>query len=87
MIAFVIGIYWVAHGIMEIFGAFSVKEGRVWGLVLGIISIVAGAIILEYPMSSLVTLSIVIGTWLVILGILEVAGAWQLRNVARRIGI
>lgn len=87
VVAFVIGIYWVAHGIMEIFGAFSLREGRVWNLVLGLISIVAGAIILEYPIDSLVTLSIVVGTWLVILGIIEVAGAWQVRNVARRIGV
>ena len=35
VVAFVIGIYWVAHGIMEIFGAFSLREGRGWNLVLG----------------------------------------------------
>ena len=31
VMAFVIGIYWVAHGIMELVGAFSHNEGRVWG--------------------------------------------------------
>jgi uncharacterized membrane protein HdeD (DUF308 family) len=86
VMAFVIGIYWVAHGIMEIFGAFSLQRGRVWGIVLGIISIAAGAVILVYPISSLVILALVVGTWLVILGIIEVVGAWQLRNVARKVG-
>ncbi|MEA2536163.1 MAG: hypothetical protein QOF11_397 [Chloroflexota bacterium] len=86
VMAFVIGIYWVAHGIMEIFGAFSVQQGRVWGIVLGIISVLAGGVILLYPISSLVILSVVVGTWLVILGVIEVVGAWRLRNVSRRIG-
>jgi uncharacterized membrane protein HdeD (DUF308 family) len=87
VMAFVIGIYWVAHGIMEIFAAFSGQQRRVWGIVLGIISILAGAVILQYPISSLVILSVVVGSWLVILGILEVAGAWQLRNAARQLGV
>jgi uncharacterized membrane protein HdeD (DUF308 family) len=87
VMAFVIGIYWVAHGIMEIFAALSGRESRFWRLILGIVSILAGAVILEYPISSLVLLSVVVGTWLVILGVIEIAGAWQLRNAARKLGI
>jgi hypothetical protein len=30
---------------------------------------------------------VVVGSWLVILGILEVAGAWQLRNAVRRLDV
>jgi uncharacterized membrane protein HdeD (DUF308 family) len=87
VMAFVIGIYWVAHGIMEIFAALSGRESRFWRLILGIVSILAGAVILEYPISSLVLLSVVVGTWLVILGVIEIAGAWQLRNAASKLGI
>ena len=84
VMAFVIGIYWVAHGIMELVGAFSHKQGRIWNIVLGIISIVAGFIILEYPITSLATLALVVGIWLVILGIMEIFAAFQLRSLAKR---
>ena len=82
VMAFVIGIYWVAHGIMELVGAFSRNEGRVLGVVVGVISIVAGFIILEYPITSLATLALVVGIWLVILGIMQIVAAFQLRNLA-----
>lgn len=84
VMAFVIGIYWIAHGIMELFGAFQVKQGRVLGIVIGVISIIAGAIIVEYPIASLATLSLVVGIWLVILGIMEIVAGFQLRSAAHR---
>ena len=85
VMAFVIGIYWVANGIMELIAAFQVQEGRVWGIVLGIISIVAGAIILQYPISSLVTLALVVGVWLVVLGVFQVVAAFQLRSAVKKV--
>jgi len=84
VMAFVIGIYWIAHGIIEIIGAFQVKQGRVLGLVIGIISIIAGAIIVQYPIASLATLSLVVGIWLVILGIMEIVAGFQLRSTEHR---
>ncbi len=49
VMAFVIGIYWVAHGIIELVGAFSRKEGRGMAIVFGVILFVARVIILENP--------------------------------------
>jgi len=87
VIAFVIGIYWVAHGIIELVGAFSNKEGRNWAIFLGIVSIIAGFIILEYPIASIATLALVVGIWLVILGGMEIFAALQLRSAAKKAGI
>jgi uncharacterized membrane protein HdeD (DUF308 family) len=84
VIAFVIGIFWVAHGIIELVGAFSNKVGRNWAVFFGIVSIIAGFIILEYPIASIATLALVVGIWLVILGIMEIFAAFQLRNAARK---
>jgi uncharacterized membrane protein HdeD (DUF308 family) len=69
---------------MELFGAFQVKQGRVLGIVIGVISIIAGAIIVEYPIASLATLSLVVGIWLVILGIMEIVAGFQLRSTEHR---
>ena len=87
VIAFVIGIYWVAHGIIELVGAFSSKEGRNWAIFLGIVSIIAGFIILEYPIASIATLALVVGIWLVILGVMEIFAAFRLRSAAKQAGI
>lgn len=84
VIAFVIGIYWVAHGIIELVGAFSNKEGRNWAIFFGIVSIIAGIIILEYPIASIATLALVVGIWLVILGVMEIVAAFQLRSAAQK---
>ena len=86
VMAFVIGIYWVAHGIIELVGAFSRKEGRGMAIVFGVISIVAGFFILEYPIGSLATLTWVIGIWLVILGVFEIFAAFRLRSAAAHAG-
>ena len=87
VIAFVIGIYWVAQGIVELVGAFSSKEGRNWAIFLGIVSIIAGFIILEYPIASIATLALVVGIWLVILGAMEIFAAFQLRSAAKQAGV
>jgi uncharacterized membrane protein HdeD (DUF308 family) len=83
VMAFVIGIYWFVHGIMVLVGAFSRKEGRGWAIFVGVISMLAGLVILEYPISSLATLALVVGVWLVIMGIVEVIGAFRLRSAAK----
>jgi uncharacterized membrane protein HdeD (DUF308 family) len=84
VMAFVIGIYWVAHGIIELVGAFSTKVGRNWAIFMGVISIIAGIVILEYPIASLATLALVVGIWLVILGVFELYAAFRLRSLARQ---
>ena len=83
VMAFVIGIYWIARGIIELVGAFTTKEGRNWAIFIGVVSIIAGFIILEYPIASLETLALVVGIWLVILGIMEIYGAFRLRGLAK----
>ena len=77
---FVLGIFWLVQGIMTFVAAFSVKEGRNWRIFSGILGIVAGVIILTYPISSAVTLAFVGGIWLVVLGITQVVAGFRLRS-------
>jgi uncharacterized membrane protein HdeD (DUF308 family) len=80
---FVLGIYWVAQGIVSFVSAFAQKEGRNWRLFSGILGIIAGIIVLTYPISSAVTLALFGGIWLIILGVTQCFGAFQLRSVAK----
>jgi len=80
---FVLGIFWLVQGIMTFVAAFALNRGRGWALVSGILGILAGIIILVYPISSAVTLAFVGGIWLVILGVTQVIAGYELRGLAR----
>jgi len=77
---FVLGIFWLIQGIMTFIAAFAVKQGRNWRLFSGILGILAGIIILVYPITSAVTLAFIGGIWLVILGVTQVIAGFQLRR-------
>ena len=77
---FVLGIFWLVQGIMTFAAAFSVKQGRNWGIAMGILGILAGIVILTYPISSAVILAQIGGIWLVILGIMQIVAGSQLRK-------
>jgi len=82
---FVIGIFFLIQGVMTLIGAFARKQGRNWGILSGLLGIVAGLIVLTYPISSAVTLALIAGIWLVILGVMQVVAGIQLRNASSRI--
>ena len=84
---FVIGIFFLIQGVMTFIGAFARKAGRNWGIASGLLGIIAGLIVLTYPISSAVTLALIAGIWLIILGVMQVAAGIQLRNAGSRIWV
>ena len=77
---FVLGIFWLVQGVMTFVAAFAQKQGRNWRIISGLLGIIAGIIILTYPISSAVTLAFIGGIWLVILGIMQIVAGFQLRR-------
>ena len=77
---FVIGILFLVQGIMTFVAAFAVKQGRNWRIFMGILGVVAGIVVLTYPISSAVTLAFIGGIWLVILGIMQIVMGFRLRS-------
>jgi uncharacterized membrane protein HdeD (DUF308 family) len=84
ILAVLLGIYWMVHGITEIFAAIAPHEHPNRGLVAasGVLGIVAGGIVLFYPAVSLLSLALVLGVWLVLFGLLSIAQAFRLRAAA-----
>ncbi len=76
-----LGIFWVANGTVELFTALSHREvhHRVWMSVLGLLSILAGLVLLVYPGLSLVALSVIVGVWLLVYGLMEISVATRVR--------
>jgi uncharacterized membrane protein HdeD (DUF308 family) len=81
-LALLIGIYWVAYGISQIYSAIAHQEAphRGWMGFIGALSVVAGVIVFVWPGISLVTLAFVLGFWLIVYGIMEIAVAFRVRS-------
>jgi uncharacterized membrane protein HdeD (DUF308 family) len=86
LLAAIFGIAWLVMGIAEVFAAFSHNRTgsiRTTMLLLGIVSILGGLVVLVWPTQSLVTLTVLIGIWLLITGLVQLWIAWRLRAVER----
>ena len=68
---------------IELFTALSHSgmPQRGWTAFMGVLSIVAGIIVVAYPGLTLVTLAVILGIWLLIFGVMEIALSWRLRSV------
>jgi uncharacterized membrane protein HdeD (DUF308 family) len=71
------GIAGVAAGIGE-----SDLPGRGWYIVAGIISVIAGLVVLVWPFDSIAVLTLAAGIWLIIIGITQIFQALQTRKAA-----
>lgn len=83
IIALVIGAWWVFRGVLDIVaGASEVPGNRAVSVVLGIISVVAGAIVLLQPGLSLRVFVIVVGVWMILYGVVVVAAPFLARRLS-----
>jgi uncharacterized membrane protein HdeD (DUF308 family) len=79
-----IGIGFIFQGVSEVAVSIGEKNmpGRGWFAVLGIISVIAGFVVLVWPFDSIVVLVLVTGVWLVVMGVVEVLQAFQVHRDA-----
>jgi uncharacterized membrane protein HdeD (DUF308 family) len=70
---------------MELFTALAYRgtPSRGWTIAMGVLSMVAGVVVLAYPGMSLATLAVFLGLWLLILGGMAIVVAFQMRSVGR----
>jgi uncharacterized membrane protein HdeD (DUF308 family) len=84
-LALLLGIVWIASGVIEVLTALSYAgtSGRAWRVLLGIISVIAGIILLAIPAVSLLVLVFLISAWLLLFGVMEISLALRLRSAAQ----
>ena len=77
----VLGIYWLVQGILDLVSIFVDHSMWGWKLFIGIISIIAGAAVLAYPVVAAVSLpkifALVLGFWGLINGIVLLVMAFR----------
>jgi uncharacterized membrane protein HdeD (DUF308 family) len=83
-LAFLIGLFWVVGGIIEFFTAYSEQgsPARGFRIGMGVLAFAAGVVTLVWPHLTLNVLAVIMGIWLIIYGLLEIALSLQLRHLA-----
>jgi uncharacterized membrane protein HdeD (DUF308 family) len=85
LLAIWIGIGFIFRGVATTVSAISdpTLPGRGWELFIGVISLIAGVIVLASPFQSLATLTLVVGIWLIVLGVFEIVSAFGIRKASK----
>ncbi|MEU9388458.1 HdeD family acid-resistance protein [Streptomyces sp. NPDC048324] len=87
LLALWIGIGWLIRGITQTLAAAHDKEmpARGWQIFLGVLTFVAGIVLIDSPFESVAVLTLVGGIWLVAVGIVEIITAIRIRSRAREV--
>lgn len=82
-----IGVGFIFQGVTEAAVAISFKElpERGWHIFLGILTSLAGVVVLAWPFDSILLLTIVAGAWLVAIGITQIVWAFRARRAASKV--
>ena len=85
LLAFIVGVFWTLHGIVDLSVAATSGPGTGRGLraFTGVLSLAAGLIVMFWPTISLTILLWVMGIWLLAYGVMLAVMAFQVRHVAK----
>jgi uncharacterized membrane protein HdeD (DUF308 family) len=81
LIGLLVGVSWIVQGIAGLMSAFcGPQEGAVWWTVFGSISLIAGIVVTASPLSSVTVLAVLVGIWLLVIGLLEIVAGLILQH-------
>jgi len=89
VIALWIGITWIVQGILMLMVGIMGEPGRsrAWPIVFGLISLIAGIVVVSLPHESLSTLVVILGIIFLIMGVLEIVGGFVVRHDMKKLGM
>ncbi|MET0457369.1 MAG: HdeD family acid-resistance protein [Mycobacterium sp.] len=84
LLAIWIGVGFVFRGVATLMSAISDPSmpGRVWEIVIGVITLIAGIVMFTAPLESLLVLTQVTGIMLVVIGIIEIVTAFGIKKAS-----
>jgi uncharacterized membrane protein HdeD (DUF308 family) len=82
-----IGIGFIFQGVSSSVLAISLPKmpDRGWYIFVGVLIVIAGMVVLVWPISSIVVLAIFAGAWLVVIGAVEIVSALSARSTAKKV--
>ncbi len=87
LLAIWIGVGFIFRGVAETASAVSDHgvPGRGWHIFFGIITLIAGIVVIAWPFDSIVTLTLVVGIWLIIIGVMEIVSGFGIRRASKKV--
>ena len=87
LMAIWIAVGFVFRGVATTVSAISdpTLPGRGWNIFVGLISLIAGVVVLASPFESMATLALVVGIWLIVIGVMEVVAAFGIRATTKKV--
>jgi uncharacterized membrane protein HdeD (DUF308 family) len=87
LLAIWIGVGFIFRGVATTVSAISdpTLPGRGWNIFVGVISLIAGVVVLASPFDSIGTLAFVVGIWLIVIGVMEVVTAIAIRRTTHQV--
>nr|WP_110881814.1 HdeD family acid-resistance protein [Mycolicibacterium vulneris] len=85
LLAIWIGIGFIFRGVGTTVSAVSDPHlpGRGWNIFIGVISLLAGIVVLASPFASIVTLAYVVGAWFAVIGVFEIISSFGIRKASK----
>jgi len=86
LVGLVIGITWIVQGLAGLVTAFSGGPGerRGWWILFGLISLVAGIVVVAVPTTSVTVLAVLVGIWFIVTGLMQIIGGFLQRHADSR---
>ncbi len=87
LLAIWIGIGFIFRGVATLISAISdpLLPGRGWQIFVGVVSLLAGVVMLGSPLETIEILTLVVAIWLIVIGAFEIASSFGIRSASRRI--
>jgi uncharacterized membrane protein HdeD (DUF308 family) len=83
ILAIFIGISFLFQGFAALFNGVESPVGRGWNIFGGIVLLIAGVIVLAVPYRSLFALALIVGIWLIIMGIFAVISSFSIKSATK----
>jgi len=81
IIGLLVGLTWIVQGLSGLIGGVAgSREGRGWWIFFGIVSLIAGIVVVSDPISSVTVLAVLLGIWFIVMGLFEVIAAFIIRR-------
>jgi len=87
LLAIWIGVGFLFRGVATTISAISdpTLPGRWWSVFLGVISLLAGIVMIASPFESIDILAFVVGVWLVVIGVFEIVTSFGVRSASKKL--
>jgi uncharacterized membrane protein HdeD (DUF308 family) len=86
LIGLFIGFTWIIQGVAALVEGFTggARGESGWSIFFGIVSLIAGIVVVSSPITSVGVLTVVLGIWFIIMGALEMFGALAFRRAEHK---